>query len=374
MTNKSKSLSFKDYPRGSGFYAYSNCTVSFQLSQASGEEPPTEFSDRGTDVHGGIRERKHDDPDIWDEAKALIDLRDDRVNRWSQGGKQTIVREKRLWIRQGLKPIYSGQPDEYVVEGRHVFLSDYKTGWHPQDAYAATNCQLRAYVPLIDADLKHEIDDITVAIHKPGAQSPPAIFDREAIDAAYHWAVSVAATATVEGTRKKPNRGPWCKYCAGKVLCPLWREEIMSISELSAAIASDIPDSMLRQIAPRLELAKQVTEKLLERLYDRVKAKPDLFSDWGFKEGQTKRKITDTIGAYNGLVAKSKVLSAGEFLACCSASITNIETLVKKHTGLNNLPLKDKVAELLGEALEIKQNKDQLVYEPKEALLEDELH
>ena len=116
MPAASRALTYETYPRSSSFYAMANCEASFQLSQASGEEPSTTFSDRGTDVHGVISGKiplELAEAQLKEEAKFLTELRDQRVAEWLDQSpyKGTVVREKRIWMRKGMKPFYSGQPD-----------------------------------------------------------------------------------------------------------------------------------------------------------------------------------------------------------------------------------------------------------------------
>lgn len=365
-----KPVSHKHYPRGSSFYANSNCDVSFQLSQASGEEPPTPFSDRGSDVHAVIYGKETDDDGIREEAQVLLSVRDQLVNDWSDGSPTTVFREKRLWLTKGMKPFYSGQPDEFIVQGRRVLLNEYKTSWHPLDDWVATNSQIRAYVPLIDAELKGQIDEITATLIKPGKQVPPAIFDREAIDDAHEWAVAVAATS-MSKAEKVPKRGPWCKYCSGKVLCPLWRDEMLSLSELSSAIAGDVPDSMLRAIAPKLHLAREVADKLLARLYERVRAKPDFFADWHFAPAVSRRKIDDVIEAFNALVVRNKVLTTAEFLVSSRLAVNDLELNIRKNQGITAQQARRLLEQLLAGVMQHNKGRDTLVYAPRDEQLEE---
>lgn len=357
------------YPRGSSFYALANCEASYQLSVASGEEPPTPFSDRGTSVHkviSGKLDRASVDREIAEEADYLEAVRQKTFGPWLAGEQWEPVRESRLWLRAGLKPIYSGQPDLYNINQPRtlVLLSDYKTSWHPLDEYVATNCQIRAYVPLIDTELKSQLDAIVAGIHKPGAQSPPAIFNREAINDARAWASAVASKAVEKGP-KTPTRGAWCKYCSGKVLCPLWREEVMTMAELSNAISAEIPDSQLRAIAPRLALAAAVIERLSARLEARVRERPDFFKDWRFEPGDYRRKIDNTVAAYNILVVKKKVMSPAEFLLSCRLTVTDLERWIKKNQDTSLRETKELMASLLDGIMEVKANKDKLTYDPK---------
>src|SRR6266436_9100588 len=224
----------KRYPRSSFFYAMDNCDAAFELSQASGEEPSTPYAEKGTRVHAVLAKKlpKEQLDDAEADLAADLDVqRSKLLQGWLNGNEiEFELVEERLWMRKGLKPLYSGQPDRVVLSERRLLIPDFKTGWHPLDHIVATNVQLRSYVPLAvaycDENDMGPIKEVTVAIHKPGKKSPPAVFDVEAIVDAEDWALDVVDRATKPGP-KKPNRGPWCKYCSGKVICPLWRDEII---------------------------------------------------------------------------------------------------------------------------------------------------
>jgi hypothetical protein len=359
------------YPRSSSFYALDNCDASFTLSQASGEEPPTPYAFKGTEVHG-VLSGKIPRATVDDATQALADdLAGQRANAlrlWvgldAKIEEETI--ETRLWLRQGLIPLYSGQPDVFAKSDSRVFLSDYKSGWHPLDHWVATNSQLRAYVPLIDEHYHHALDEITAAIHKPGKKSPPAIFFRSEIDQARAWAIDVVRRAR-DKHHARPSRGPWCTYCSGKVLCPLWKDEIRSFSDLATALVSDIPDLALREIAPKLDLAKTVIDKLSARLYERVRLHPEIFTDWRFEPGQPSRKIDSVPQAYIKLVQdpESNALSPEEFLACCRIAIGDIELCVRKNRRLSVKDAQAWMAATLQGIMHTRRPRDLLVYDPR---------
>lgn len=359
------------YPRSSSFYAYSNCDISFELMQASGEEPPNEFSDRGTETHGVLSGKVS--PKSVDDA--TVDLAAELHASDAALANKLYVRsdldeervEERLWLREGLQPIYSGQPDRWRVfdHWRGVYLVDYKTGWHPLDGYVATNCQIRSYVPLLDDLYDNKIKEVIAAIHKPGKKLPPTVFDRKEIDYARQWAVEVAARVSTPGP-KEPNRGPWCKYCSGKVLCPAWRPEIEALSDRAFVAIGDIPDLVLREMAPRLSLAKTVIEKLLARLEARVKDRPDVFSDWRFDPGVSKRNIEKdkNVKVFDILVTKTQSLSFDEFLRSAKLSVTDVEDFVRLNRKIGRKTAIAFLAEQLKGLLEKTSPKPQLVYDP----------
>ncbi len=193
----------KKFPRSSSFYTYDNCDAAFELSQASGEEPSTPYAEKGTRVHRVLAKNapkeQLDDAEI--DLAADLDVQHRKfLTAWLNGAEiEFELVEERLWMRKGLKPLYSGQPDRVVLSERRLLIPDFKTGWHPLDHIVATNAQLRSYVPLA-VDHFNEmmgiigpIQEVTVAIHKPGKKSPPAVFDAETINDARAWAANTAA-------------------------------------------------------------------------------------------------------------------------------------------------------------------------------------
>jgi hypothetical protein len=367
-----------DYPRSSSFYIYENCPSSYQLAQLSGEEPPNAFSDRGSAIHGwlsgGEQERPPLDPDALLTAKELKGQEEELVDAWACGEEFILMpREERLWMRDGLEPVYSGKPDVWrvSVHSRRALLIDYKTGWHPLDAYVATNCQLRSYVPLLDEELDGQLREVTAAIVKPGRKLKPALFTREEIDLSREWALALARQVSLpisqeEGAQLPLNRGEWCKYCPGKVLCPAWKDEIESLSDLLTARVSDIPDYLLAQIGPRLSIARTVIERLEERLYSRVKEAPHSFPDWRLEKGSVTRSVPplNVPLVYDLLVASRGDLTPAEFLSACKLSLPSLEKSLRSRKKLSRADLNLLLETEIGSLIERKRSRDSLVYDP----------
>lgn len=361
----------KRYPRSSFFYSMDNCDAAFELSQASGEEPPTIFAEKGTRVHSVLAGRIP--ANLLDDAEADLaaDLGTQRarlVSTWLDGKAIDFeMIEERLWMRKGLKPLYSGQPDRVTLSGARLLIPDYKTGWHPLDHIVATNAQLRSYVPLAVDELEvrvgKPIEEVTVAIIKPGKKSPPAIFNAQAIKDARDWAIDVVKRATSK-VRRTPNRGPWCTYCSGKVLCPLWRDDILTMAGQVDVAVRDIPDLVLRELAPKLAIAATVIDKLQNRLEERVKEVPENFPDWRFEPGGKRRHIDNVVGAAKGLI-NEQYLTSEQFLECCSVGITKLEASVKKNNEFTAKQTEEVLKKTIGHVINVKPEKDKLVYDPK---------
>jgi hypothetical protein len=353
------------YPRGSEFYIYSNCDISFELMQKSGEEPATVFAEKGTRLHAAWAGRLA--PSAL-ESQELDDYQDgmDRyqlaLRTWLGGEEQPHLQlvEHRFWMREGFRPIYSGQPDKVLVLKERGFIPDFKSGWHPPDAINATNSQLRAYVPLVTTEVEG-LEEITVKIIKPGKQDPAAIFDAQAIRDATAWALDVVGRIT-SPNEKKPNRGAWCQYCSGKVLCPLWRDELKTLALTSLDAIEQLPDGFLRELGPRLNIAKKVIARLEAWLEKRVREAPELFPEWRIDPGDPRRKVIDLAKAFERLHKEG--VTAEEFLSSCSTAITELEKIFKKRKGLKGISATLEFEKVMGDAIERQRTRDKLVYIP----------
>lgn len=363
MTAQLAQLTVENYPRGSEFYIYDNCDVSFALMKVAGEEPSTPYAFKGTRVHSVLAEkmpaRELDDAEA-DLAADLATMFRTQFATWRGDAEitQNLI-ETRFWMRAGWRPMYSGQPDRVIVAPPRAYIPDFKTGWHPLDAITATNSQLRSYVPLVVTEIDG-IEEVTVSIIKPGKKTPPAVFGQEEIKEATVWAIEVVDRIKSPG-EKKPNRGPWCQYCSGKVVCPLWRDELSQLAQMEDAIGF-IPDVQLRSIAPSLDIAGKVVERLKARLYSRVQTAPENFPDWRLQPGDIKRKISDPLKAY-GLL--KPYIQPEEFVAATNVSITELETAYRRARGLKSTEANLEFMKLLASVIEKRPNKDSLVYDPQ---------
>lgn len=325
--NQPKREVWERYPHGSSFYAYSNCPVSFRLSQAAGPEPDTDDSLLGTQVHAvlaGSLDPAKASIEVVEKANDLALQHQEALAAWSKDlegeNSDPPVIEHRIWLRQGFIPLYSGKPDRFLKVGKRVLLSDFKTGWQTLDAWPATNCQLRAYVPLVDTHYKGKIDSVTAQIHKPGKRLPPTVFGRPEINEARQWATEVANAAI--DSHGEPNRGAWCKYCNGKSICPAWTKEVGTLALLSV---ESLSDAALAKIGPKLDLAGQVVDRLKERLFARVRDNPEGFPDWRIDPGDLRRGITDIGAAYKIL---QPLIGHDQFLKACRPAITELKRAI----------------------------------------------
>jgi hypothetical protein len=335
MPRSSKGSPFNLFPRASGFYALSNCAISFRLSQAAGPEPPTLDSVFGTATHGvlsGAVKADGVEPPVHEMALDLEGQYSAGFNAWVKSldaPPENRHSERRLYLRSGEFTLASGQPDRFTRAGTNAHLADFKTSWHPIDSVPAENAQLRVYGALVYDFYKHKLDSLTAHIHKPGTRLPPTLFTKRDLVDARSWSIDVAQTALAPAPGAQPRKGPWCRYCAGKILCPLWQSEIKNLTSFAYSEIENLSDQALANLAPRLELAAQIVQRLSQRLYDRVAHAPSRFPGWFIEPGAWKRKITNPTQAYQLLVQADKpTLSHQDFLAACRVSVTALQSIL----------------------------------------------
>lgn len=352
--------------RASFFYVADNCDLAVELCAQSGEEPTTEFADKGTRGHGAIAGRIGMESLSAAEAKdveAIGRKYQHQLGEWLAGDSVSeIVTEAEFIYRVRLKPIYSGHPDKVVFAGpQRAFIPDFKFSWQPLNGLTATNRQLMAYVPLV-RQAYPKLEEITTSIIAlSNRKNPPAIYGPDEIGRAEIWALSVVKRSTEPG-EKKPNAGPWCQYCSGKVLCPIWQNRI---PELAAKMDEDlevVTDEALAQLGPWLDNARKVIDRLQKRLEHRVRQAPGSFPDWRWKPGRLMRKVTDVPRAW-ALVRDR--LTPDEFVAGCDLSIPTLEEAFHKHFRGTRKDSDAALAELLAAVIERKPTKSSLVYDPR---------
>jgi hypothetical protein len=143
----------------------------------------------------------------------------------------------------------------------------------------------------------------------------------------------------------------------------LWRDEIIGTAEYYNMAVREIPDTALRELAPKLSIAATVIEKLQARLESRVKEAPENFPDWRFEPGEKKRSVTNA-GEVGRRLVESEIITREAFMACCKVGITNLELAIRKKGNHSVAAAKEIINNRIGDLIEIKPTKDSLVYDP----------
>jgi hypothetical protein len=151
----------------------------------------------------------------------------------------------------------------------------------------------------------------------------------------------------------------------------LWRAEVLSFSERADLVVTEIPDAALAELAPRLELAATVIEKLRARLWGRVQLAPENFPDWRLEPGDKRRSIENLLELYDRVVTRDAAMSFEQFLQACRISIGDLEGTIRNNRKYTWAETYDYFAKKLGELITVKPNRSKLVYDPKPKQLQE---
>ena len=162
-----------EFPSASEYSRLLACRASYLLSrraQALGQvaHQTSPEADLGTKLHLASTEGPEilspQERDDWERCQAK---REEFITSWLANSQEpfTSTKEERLWLRCGLRPLMTGQPDEVLRQGTKVAVLDFKFGNY-RVADPADNVQLSIYALLAIRD-DDAIQEVTVQILSP---------------------------------------------------------------------------------------------------------------------------------------------------------------------------------------------------------------
>jgi CRISPR/Cas system-associated exonuclease Cas4 (RecB family) len=125
-----------------------------------------------------------------------------------------VVKEERLWLRKGLRPLLSGKPDEVLRHGSKVAVLDHKYGNYRVDD-PCDNEQLGLYALLIARE-DASVEEVTCQILSPLYDFEPVTYTREELDELYKTVLVIVASLTDPG---EPVPGDHCHFCPARLIC-----------------------------------------------------------------------------------------------------------------------------------------------------------
>src|SRR5215510_5402496 len=149
---------------------------------------------------------------------------------WSGGKPYALLgREVRLWLRNGIDPLLSGQYDVAYTQGARVLILDAKTLYSEVEP-AEHNDQLRELVALFHFNYP-ELHHFTVAILAPHGKERITIATYDHFEA--ELALRLLRLSLSESADPFAPRtpGPWCKHCPAQLHCEELRALIPHVQE-----------------------------------------------------------------------------------------------------------------------------------------------
>jgi hypothetical protein len=313
------------YPSASEFARLVKCRASFlmakkakALGQIAHERSPA--SDLGTKLHLANVEG----PDILtpkerEDWETCQHKRTAFLTQWTADCALPVevVKEERLWLRKGLRPLLSGKPDEILRQGSRVVVLDHKYGNRRVDE-PRNNVQLSLYALLVARE-DASVEEVTCQILSPFYDFEPVTYSREELDELYKTVLVVLASLADPGD---PVPGEHCHFCKARLVCSAAKDQAAQ-----AMLAKVVELPLGEQAARLLDDIKraQALFKEVEAYYKRVlEETPGAIPGWGLEPGYTRREITDSAALHQYVAG---LFSTEEFLSTCSVSVPQLEKL-----------------------------------------------
>ena len=343
-----------EFPSASEYSRLLACRASYLLSrraQALGQvaHQTSPEADLGTKLHLASTEGPEilspQERDDWERCQAK---REEFITSWLANSQEpfTSTKEERLWLRCGLRPLMTGQPDEVLRQGTKVAVLDFKFGNY-RVADPADNVQLSIYALLVSRE-DDAIQEVTVQILSPHHDFEPHTFDRAELDRLYQSVLIVINSLSDPG---EPVPGPHCQFCPARLICSAARNEAENAT-LAKVIELPLGEGaakLLTQIRRATTLFKAI-ESFYRRLLER---EPGAIPGFCLEPGAVRRSIGDPVAALERLI---ETFSVSEFIACCTPSVPDLERAWGRKKGQPNSQAKESLKRLLGPLLVEKRN------------------
>jgi hypothetical protein len=252
-----------------------------------------------------------------------------------------VVREERLWLRKGLRPLLSGKPDEVVRQGSRVAVLDQKYGNH-RVSDPRENAQLGLYALLVVLG-DGSITEVTCLILSPFYDFEPVTYSRAELMQLHQSVLVVVASLADPGD---PVPGDHCHFCPARLICAAAKDQAAQ-----AMLAKVVELPLGEQAAELLDNIKraQALFKEVEAYYKRVlEETPGAIPGWALEPGYTRREIADTAALHQHVAG---LFSTEEFLSTCSVSVPQLEKLWAKKNAVPITRAREPFKKFLGALL-----------------------
>lgn len=347
----------KGYPSASGLERIALCPGSQNLEAMFPESDSNEYAKSGNRIHEalagfiGAADLLNDD-ERWVADRCRV-LENTVLENVGMRTKDLSEREERLWSIGNDDQRFSGKPDVVYQRGRNVLVIDYKTG-RAKVAGAETNWQMRA-LAVLAYDNYVSVENVFVAVIQPRIKESLTIcrYTVADIDQARYEIIKILSDAARIDAPRNPGLKQ-CRYCRAKATCPELRRVGFTINVTCPPTMitrpNEVTTEQLAVLLAEAELATMLANAVRDVAKERLR-NGECIEGWSLEPGKKRRIITDPQLAYDRL---SGLATPDEFTAAWSKGINGIDQLVKTKTGLQGKPLKDRVAALLGDALQFK--------------------
>jgi CRISPR/Cas system-associated exonuclease Cas4 (RecB family) len=343
------------YPSASEYDRLLQCRASYLLSrrahargQVAHEWSPA--AEEGTRKHLAstqgpeiLSEREREDWEICQRK------REEFIKGWlgpAPAGFSSI-KEERLWLRRGIRPLLTGKPDEVLKARNRAAVLDLKYGRY-RVADPADNVQLSIYALLVSRE-DDATQEVTCQILSPYFDFEPYTYGRAELDQLYESVQIVINTLSDPG---EPVPGAHCQFCPARLICPAARNEAenTALAKVTQLPLGEPAANLLMQIRRANALFKEI-ESYYKRVLER---EPGAIPGWALVPGDLRRSIDDPVKAQAQM---SELFSVQEFLACSTPSVVELERAWAQKKGIAAASqAKESFKKFLGNLLTEKRN------------------
>jgi len=260
------------------------------------------------------------------------------------------ITERRLWLDYDGKKALSGRFDVVYFTEKLALVIDYKTGWLEPDP-ADTNSQLKVLAVLIGIALP-TVEEIVVQIVSGPYGVTEARYNLETLSQAYREIVATLRAIRNPNAAFSPSVEA-CHYCPAASICRAVKDIAPANPALAREQYDQLPDGeAAKSLLDGIEVLERRIEQIKAYYAERMEADPTYqVPGWNMVPGPQRRTVEDWKRAKARL---EEFVPPADLEALANYSIPAVEKCVAKALKLKAKEAGAKLAEILGELLQVK--------------------
>lgn len=272
-------------------------------------------------------------------------------------------RERRIWLRKGFKPIFSGKYDVAYADTRLecAAIFDDKTG-RLEVTPAERNYQMRDLAALWH-NQHAETEQLDVVVIQPMITHEPSIarYQRDELEHALTLLRENLEEIADPDARRTP--GHYCRHCPARAHC----DEAKNYSVQAPRVllqAIERGDVVLplgekgRSVLESIDVGYKILDKLWDAYEAAVIADPDAIPGWIMAEGAERREIVDYVKARTILLDNG--VPETELDEVTTFKLGEVERSFCNRAGMIQAKAKRKFNDILAEVIKLKHAKASL--------------
>ena len=344
-------------PSASNWARYESCPGSFQLSLEArrlGQEAfkRTVEADSGERIHAVLAGDTTVKLSEAEEEKCgfLRERADGEIKRifGDEPTKQLV--EERFWFSIDGQAAASGRVDRVVYSETVALVQDYKSGFREPEP-AETNAQLKFLAVVTAMHLRrhtHVEEVVAQIISGPYGVTETRFTKPQLADA---WDNIIATLKAINDPRAAFNPSPQaCRYCPAMNICQAVKDLVLPVAKQQC---SSLPSGdRAARLLDECELLERHITAIRAHYTQAIAADPTYeIPGWSLEPGPSRREVKDWRAARDILEEFIDPIVLGEL---ASFSIPSVEKLLAKTLGLKGKEAGVKLAQILGELLNVR--------------------